>query len=91
MNNARKGLVRGMLAGCTVCAMVGISFFAATPGQAGAPLRCGGEAATMVGTRGADTLTGTDGHDVIVALGGNDIIVGLGGADRVSLAPVMTS
>lgn len=43
---------------------------------------CFGEAATKVGTRGADTLRGTAGDDVIVGLGGNDTIEGRGGGDR---------
>ena len=42
---------------------------------------CDGQAATIVGTSGADTLMGTEGNDVIVALGGNDTIRGLGGDD----------
>jgi N-acetylneuraminic acid mutarotase len=45
--------------------------------------RCGGMAATKVGTGAADTITGTAGADVIVGLGGNDTIRGLAGNDRV--------
>jgi hypothetical protein len=44
---------------------------------------CRGQAATIVGTSGADTLTGTVGPDVIVGLGGKDTIRGLGGQDRI--------
>ena len=44
---------------------------------------CRGQAATIVGTSGADTLTGTSGPDVIVGLGGNDTIKGLAGQDRI--------
>jgi hypothetical protein len=44
---------------------------------------CRGQAATIVGTSGADTLIGTAGPDVIVGLGGNDTIKGLGGQDRI--------
>jgi hypothetical protein len=43
---------------------------------------CRGQAATIMGTSGADTLTGTAGADVIVGLGGADTISGLGGDDR---------
>ena len=42
---------------------------------------CLGEAATMVGTNGADILIGTAGPDVIVGAGGDDVIRGLGGDD----------
>jgi hypothetical protein len=44
---------------------------------------CRGQAATIVGTSGADTLTGTAGADVIVGLGGADTLSGLGGGDRI--------
>jgi hypothetical protein len=43
---------------------------------------CRGQAATIIGTSGADTLTGTAAADVIVGLGGADTISGLGGGDR---------
>jgi hypothetical protein len=49
------------------------------PGTVGA--RCGGQAATIVGTPGKDRLRGTAGRDVIQALAGNDRIDGLGGDD----------
>ena len=49
----------------------------------GAPPLCGGVAATIVGTPGADTINGTAGADVIVAGAGNDVINGLGGNDRI--------
>lgn len=42
---------------------------------------CGGLAATIIGTRGADLLVGTEGEDVIAGLGGDDVIYGLDGAD----------
>ena len=45
------------------------------------PPRCGGRAATILGTSGNDTIRGTDGPDVILGLGGNDVIRGLGGND----------
>lgn len=45
------------------------------------PPRCGGKAATIVGTSGNDRLRGTSGPDTIVGLGGNDTISGLGGKD----------
>jgi Ca2+-binding RTX toxin-like protein len=50
-------------------------------GQGGA--RCGGRAATEIGTAGPDNLRGTAGRDVIVARGGKDIIAALGGNDLV--------
>jgi len=46
-------------------------------------ISCGGEAATIAGTDGADRLRGTSGDDVIAAGGGNDRVVGLGGDDVV--------
>ena len=42
---------------------------------------CGGLAATITGTAGADNLAGTAGPDVIVGLGGDDRIEGFGGND----------
>ena len=45
--------------------------------------RCGGRAATIVGTAAPDVLRGTAGADVIAGLGGNDTISGLGGNDLV--------
>jgi len=42
---------------------------------------CLGEAATIVGTNGADILVGTAGTDVISGRGGDDVIRGLGGDD----------
>ena len=56
----------------------------ATPARAGgAPARCNGEVATVVGTHRSDVLRGTDGDDVIAALGGRDVVFGLGGDDVV--------
>jgi hypothetical protein len=43
--------------------------------------RCGGEKATLVGSKAADKMVGTDDRDVIVGLGGNDKIDGGGGDD----------
>jgi uncharacterized delta-60 repeat protein len=45
------------------------------------PRTCGGLAATLVGTPGADLLRGTARADVIVGLGGADTIHGLAGND----------
>ena len=42
---------------------------------------CDGQAATIVGTPGADVINGTAGPDVIVGLGGADVIRGKGGDD----------
>lgn len=49
--------------------------------QEGRVVACAGQAATVIGTPGADTLSGTEGRDVIAALGGNDRIFGLEGRD----------
>ncbi len=49
----------------------------------GTVVRCGGIAATIVGTAGSDKLSGTPGNDVIAALGGKDTVVGGGGNDIV--------
>jgi len=49
--------------------------------------RCGGVAATLTGTAGADQLTGTPGRDVIAGLGGDDVIVGAQGSDRLCGGP----
>ena len=51
-------------------------------GGGGGPT-CGGHAATIVGTGGADVLKGTGKRDVIKARGGNDLIRGLDGNDIV--------
>jgi Ca2+-binding RTX toxin-like protein len=45
--------------------------------------KCHGQAATIVGTAGADTLVGTSGADVIVARGGNDVVRGGEGNDLI--------
>lgn len=45
--------------------------------------RCGGKAATIVGTAGKDILRGTRGRDVIAGLGGNDRIFGAGRGDLI--------
>ena len=46
-----------------------------------APVICGGQLATIVGTAGDDVLQGTSGPDVIVTRQGNDVIHGFGGDD----------
>lgn len=53
------------------------------PASAGAPPRCFGEPATIVGTNKADVLVGTSRRDVIVGLGGADTIKGKGRADLI--------
>ncbi len=67
----------------TVVATVGVGDvpqgIAITPALTGPT--CEGQAATIVGTAGADRLFGTAGPDVIVGLGGNDGIYGYGGGD----------
>ena len=48
---------------------------------------CNGQAATIVGTGGADLLTGTFEDDVILGLGGAEVIMGLGGNDTICGGP----
>ena len=43
--------------------------------------RCGGKAATKVGTAAADVLRGTPAADVIAGLGDHDYITGVGADD----------
>ncbi len=52
-----------------------------------APLTCGGEAATIVGTDDSETIRGTSADDVIVALGGADRVWGGGGNDLICGGP----
>ena len=52
-----------------------------------ATARCGGDRATIVGTRGDDRLVGTGRADVIAGLGGNDVILSRGGWDTVCGGP----
>ena len=51
------------------------------PGPDGPAARCGGLAATKVGTNRRNVIKGTRKRDVIAGLGGNDVIRGLGGND----------
>jgi uncharacterized repeat protein (TIGR01451 family) len=51
--------------------------------QGPAPIMCGGEEATIVGTAGPDTLAGTKKRDVIAGLAGDDQITGLEGGDMI--------
>jgi uncharacterized repeat protein (TIGR01451 family) len=46
-----------------------------------APIKCAGEAVTILGTDGPDTLVGTFANDVIRADDGDDVIYGFGGGD----------
>ena len=55
---------------------------AVTASALGAPA-CGGLAATIRGSSGADLLIGTEGNDVIAGLGGDDTILAKGGNDVV--------
>lgn len=48
-----------------------------------APVFCGGQIATIIGTDGPDNLIGTDHKDVIAALSGNDSVIALEGNDLV--------
>jgi Ca2+-binding RTX toxin-like protein len=48
-----------------------------------APISCGGRAATIIGTEGADQITGSHLADVIIGLGGDDAISALRGDDVV--------
>ena len=52
----------------------------ASPASAAKP-RCGGFAATIVGTARGERIVGTNRRDVIVARGGRDVIYGRGGND----------
>jgi uncharacterized repeat protein (TIGR01451 family) len=45
------------------------------------PIKCGGEAVTILGTDGPDTLVGTFANDVIRADDGDDLIYGFAGGD----------
>jgi uncharacterized delta-60 repeat protein len=49
--------------------------------QTAKSVRCGGLAATIVGTAKRDVIRGTRKRDVIAALGGNDVVRGMGGND----------
>jgi len=53
----------------------------ALPAESAGTVKCGGQAATIVGTPGQDILRGTPGRDVINGLGGSDTIQGFGGND----------
>ena len=70
-------------------ATVGVGFAATTAsgssaGQAERVVaQCRGQAATIVGTSGADEIEGTNGRDVIAGLAGNDDIEARGGNDLV--------
>ena len=72
----RRGLV-------AVVAMVAAALLApmTAAGTQRASHRCGGLAATIVGTPGPDVIVGTTGDDIIVGLAGADEIHGRGGAD----------
>lgn len=52
-----------------------------TSAPASAKASCGGERATIVGTKRGEVIRGTPKRDVIVARGGHDIIFGRGGGD----------
>jgi trypsin len=59
-----------------------ISAWLATP-----MLRCGGQPATILGSRDDDVVYGTAGNDVIVARAGDDEVWGYGGDDLICLGP----
>src|SRR5262245_1416753 len=74
--------------------VIGANVAFALPAEAA--VTCGGEQATIVGTKGSNTLVGTLGHDVIVggagadtidARGGHDVICGNQGTDVLSGGP----
>ena len=48
-----------------------------------APIKCGGEPVTILGTPGPDVLVGTFGNDVIRAGDGDDLVFAFGGGDIV--------
>ncbi|MEE9416750.1 MAG: calcium-binding protein [Acidimicrobiales bacterium] len=64
-----------------VCAVLLLSVSPASADEV--EYRCGGRAATIVGTEGDDVIVGTSGDDVIVLLGGDDTANGRGGDDRI--------
>lgn len=51
------------------------------------PVRCGGRAATIVGSDAVDRIHGTSGKDVIATRGGDDIVAGKGGRDVICGGP----
>ena len=72
--------------GVTALVVVTLTLVGASLAGATAAARtptCAGQAATIVGTNGADSLTGTRGRDVIVGLNGDDVIASRGGDDLV--------
>lgn len=66
-----------------VVALVATAPSAVTAQAAGAPPRCNGQVANIVGTAGDDVLRGTPGRDVIVGLEGRDSIYGDDGDDLI--------
>lgn len=75
-------LHRGAAATVTSAALLLVGTTLTGPAPA-AVVRCQGEPATIVGTRGADRIVGTRRRDVIAARGGNDRVDGARGADLV--------
>ncbi len=73
----QRNVIRPVGTNCDVGAFEGS--LGPRPGPPNA--KCGGKAATIVGTNGKNTLVGTNKADVIAGLGGNDTIKGKGGKD----------
>lgn len=76
----------GGAAGVLLAASLGVAGAAASGHSNGSELQqrmCRGQAATIVGTSGANEIHGTAHRDVILGLGGNDDIEARGGNDLV--------
>lgn len=84
---SRRALrVNPQLAFCALTALAAVCASEALA-DSKASARCGGRAATVVGTPGPDRLIGTNRPDVIVAGAGDDVVSGLGGDDVVCAGP----
>lgn len=76
----------GRLAGASFtlsCTVLVTMILPTVDAVAGAPARCNGFRASIVGTARADVIRGTPQDDVIVGLGGADVINGRGGDDTI--------
>ena len=63
--------------------LAGLAVVGPVPASAAESLSCHGQAATILGTEGADVLSGTSGNDVVVLGDGADFFDGLNGDDVV--------
>ena len=76
----RTGRVRAVSVAVAIFGAL-TAWLALPAGAQTAPVMCGGEVATIVGTADDDVLMGTPGDDVIAGLQGRDFIAGQGGDD----------